>query len=144
MSAGKRDERFIFLIGQAQNRLFTRLDQALMKAGEITTVQSGLLYYLLEHEGCLQNELSRALLLDKSAITGLIDRLEGKGLVARRRTVADRRAMNIYLMEEGKTATRRCLAVTREFNDAIKEGLSREEIDTFSMILQRIIGRFSS
>jgi MarR family transcriptional regulator, organic hydroperoxide resistance regulator len=139
----KKDERFIFLIGQAQNRLFTRLDQALLKTAGITAVQSGALYYLMEHEGCLQNELSRALLLDKSAITGLIDRLENKGLAERRRTTADRRAMNIYLTEEGKSAARKCLAVTKEFNNVIKEGLSQEEIDTFSRILQKIISRFS-
>lgn len=138
----KRDERFIFLIGQAQNRLFTRLDQALMKTAGITAAQSGALYYLMEHDGCLLNELSKALLLDKSAITGLVDRLENKGLVERCKAVSDRRAINLQLTEAGKTAVRKCLGVTMEFNDAIKEGLSVEEIGTFSMILQRIIARF--
>jgi len=139
----KTDERFIFLIGQAQNRLFTRLDQALMKAAGITAAQSGALYYLMEHDGCLLSELSRALLLDKSAITGLVDRLESKGLVERRRIASDRRAINICLTGAGRAAARKCLSVTKEFNNAIKEGLSEEEIRTFSMILQKIISRFS-
>lgn len=138
----KQDERFIFLIGQAQNRLFTCLDQALMKTAGITAAQSGALYFLMEHDGCLLNELSRALLLDKSAITGLVDRLENKGLVERRKTTSDRRAINIYLTDAGRSAARSCLGVTKEFNHSVTEGLSREEIGTFSMILQKIIKRF--
>ena len=33
--------------------------------------------------------------------------------------------------------------VTKEFNNAIKEGLSEQEISMFSTILQKIISRFS-
>lgn len=139
----KKDERFIFLIGQARHRLFTRLDQALMKAAGITAAQSGALYYLMEHDGCLLSELSRALLLDKAAITGLVDRLENKGLVERCRAASDRRAINIRLTDAGKDAARKCLVVTKEFNNAIKEGLSEQEISMFSTILQKIISRFS-
>jgi DNA-binding MarR family transcriptional regulator len=139
----KIDERFIFLIGQARNRLFSRLDQALLNTGGITAVQSGALYYLLDNDGCLLSELSRALMLDKSAITGLVDRLEDKGLVERRTIPSDRRAITIYLTEEGKAAAKKCLSVTKEYNGAIKEGLSRDEIETFSRILQKIIKRFS-
>ncbi len=139
----KKDERFIFLIGQARHRLFTRLDQALMKAAGITAAQSGALYYLMEHDGCLLSELSRALLLDKAAITGLVDRLEHKGLVERCRAASDRRAINIRLTDAGKDAARKCLVVTKEFNNAVKEGLSEQEISMFSTILQKIISRFS-
>jgi DNA-binding MarR family transcriptional regulator len=139
----KIDERFIFLIGQARNRLFSRLDQTLLNTGGITAVQSGALYYLLDKDGCMLSELSRALMLDKSAITGLVDRLEDKGLVERRTIPSDRRAMTIYLTEEGKAAVNKCLSVTKEYNGVIKEGLSRDEVETFSRILQKIIKRFS-
>ncbi|HQH99787.1 MAG TPA: MarR family winged helix-turn-helix transcriptional regulator [Deltaproteobacteria bacterium] len=139
----KRDERFIFLIGQARNRLFTRLDQALIETAGVTAAQSGALYYLMANDGCLLSELSRALLLDKSAITGLIDRLESKGLVKRRATPADRRAINIFLTDAGRSAAMKCLGVTKRYNDAIKEGLSEDEVECFSRILQKIITRFS-
>jgi DNA-binding MarR family transcriptional regulator len=140
----KKDERFIFLIGQARARLFTRLDQALLDKAGITAAQSGALYYLMENDGCLLTELSRALMLDKSAITGLVDRLESKGLVERRTTPADRRALNIFLTEAGKSAAQKCLGVTKQFNSAIKEGLTQDEVDTFSRILQKIISKFSA
>lgn len=139
----EKDRRFIFLIGQARHRLFTRLDRVLMDTASVTAAQSGALYYLMENDGCLLSHLSSALMLDKSAITGLVDRLEKKGLVQRRAAPADRRAIKIYLSEEGVTAAKKCLQVTREFNEAIIQGFSQEEIDGFSRILRTIISRFA-
>lgn len=139
----KKDERFIFLLGQARNRLFTKLDQALVETAGVTAAQSGALYYLMANDGCLLTELSRSLVLDKSAVTGLVDRLESKKLVKRKSVPSDRRAMQIFLTEEGRFAGMKCLGITKQFNDSIKEGLSQEEIDTFSSILQKIIQRFS-
>jgi len=139
----KKERRFIFLIGQARHRLMTRLDQALLETAGITAAQSGALYYLKDNDGCLFTELSRALGLDKSAITGLVDRLAGKGLVERRQTPSDRRSMSIMLTAAGRDAADRCLKVTREFNNAITEGLSEQEIESLSKILQKIITKFS-
>ncbi len=139
----KEERRFIFLIGQARHRLMTRLDQAMIEAAGITAAQSGALYYLEKHDGCLLTELSRALGLDKSAITGLVDRLENKGLVERKPSSSDRRAIGLFLTGKGSDAIRQCLKVTREYNTAIMEGLSEEEIDTFSRILRKVIDRFS-
>jgi len=107
------DERFIFLIGHARHRLFTSLDKALLDRAGVTTAQSGALYYLLDNDGCLLSELSRALMLDKSAITGLVDRLENKKLVLRRNTPSDRRAIKIYLTEKGVDAANKGLNVTK-------------------------------
>ncbi len=139
----KKDERFIFLLGQARNRLFTKLDQALIDSAGVTAAQSGALYYLMANDGCLLTELSRALILDKSAITGLVDRLESKNLVKRKAVPSDRRAIKLFLTETGRLAAMKCLSITKQHNDAIKEGLSQEEIDAFSSILQKIIQRFS-
>ncbi len=139
----KKERRFIFLIGQARQRLMTRLDQALMETAGITAAQSGALYYLRDNNGCMFTELSKALGLDKSAITGLVDRLENKGLVQRRIPPANRRSISIVITDEGKDVARRCLKVTKDFNAAITEGLSEKEIETFSNILQKIIGKFS-
>ncbi len=139
----KSRERFIFLIGQARNRLFVKLDQALISAAGITAVQSGALYYLLENDGCQSVELSRGLMLDKSAITGLIDRLEEKGLVKRQASPTDRRVLNVCLTDTGRDAAEKCLGITKKFNGRIIEGLSEEEAATFAAVLKKIIKTFS-
>ena len=48
------------------------------------------------------NELARLLDLDKSSVTGLVDRAERRGLVARVPSPADKRAILVRLTDEGR------------------------------------------
>jgi DNA-binding MarR family transcriptional regulator len=48
------------------------------------------------------NELARLLELDKSSVTGLVDRAERRGLVARVPSAADRRSVLVRLTSEGQ------------------------------------------
>jgi MarR family transcriptional regulator, lower aerobic nicotinate degradation pathway regulator len=49
------------------------------------------------------NELARLLGLDKSSVTGLVERAERRGLVERAPSPADRRAVLVRLTGEGRT-----------------------------------------
>ena len=53
-------------------------------------------------DGLTQSELSRELLTHRSNITGLVDRLEARGLVARRAEAGDRRAWRVVLTAAGR------------------------------------------
>lgn len=55
-----------------------------------------------EPDGRSQIELSRQLIMHRSNVTGLVDRLEARGLVARRETPGDRRAYRVVLTASGK------------------------------------------
>lgn len=57
-------------------------------------------------DGWSQSELSRQLVMHRSNVTGLVDCLEARGLVARREDASDRRAWRVVLT----TAGRRLLA----------------------------------
>ncbi len=50
-----------------------------------------------------QNDLSRRLLVDKSNITGLLDRLEKQGLIKRTPVASDRRSYHVELTKRGRT-----------------------------------------
>jgi DNA-binding MarR family transcriptional regulator len=52
-------------------------------------------------EGCTQTDLSRSLIMHRSNVTGLIDRLESRGLVQRRDNRNDRRAYHVVLTPAG-------------------------------------------
>ena len=52
-------------------------------------------------EGCSQIELSRQLIMHRSNVTGLVDRLEARGLVRRRENPTDRRAFNVAITPAG-------------------------------------------
>ena len=49
----KKDDRLIFLLGQARHRLMTSLDKSLLETAGVTTAQSGALFYVLKNNGCL-------------------------------------------------------------------------------------------
>jgi DNA-binding MarR family transcriptional regulator len=58
-------------------------------------------------EGCAQVELSRELIVHRSNITGLVDRLVARGLVERHEHPSDRRAFCVVLAPEGKKLMRK-------------------------------------
>ena len=63
----------------------------------------------LTPDGLSQTELSRQLIMHRSNLTGLVDRLEQRGLVARREVAADRRAYSVVLTPAGTQLLREIL-----------------------------------
>src|ERR1039457_4109236 len=55
----------------------------------------------LNPAGLSQTDLSRQLIMHRSNVTGMVDRLEKRGLVARREVAADRRAYSVVLTDAG-------------------------------------------
>ena len=55
----------------------------------------------LNRAGLSQSDLGRQLIMHRSNVTGLVDRLERRGLVARREVRADRRAYRVVLTRAG-------------------------------------------
>lgn len=53
-------------------------------------------------DGCTQIELSRLLIMHRSNITGLVDRLEKRGLLERKDNPNDRRAYKVILTAPGR------------------------------------------
>jgi DNA-binding MarR family transcriptional regulator len=69
---------------------------------ELSPSQFNVLNLLVElPEGLSQIDLSRALLMHRSNVTGLVDRLEKRGLLARQETPGDRRSYRVQLTDQG-------------------------------------------
>ena len=62
-----------------------------------------------EPDGLSQIEISRLLIMHRSNATGLIDRLEQRGLLQRRATPGDRRAYRVVLTPAARQLLRRIL-----------------------------------
>lgn len=67
----------------------------------LTPSQGNLLYFLRPDEPATMAALARFLGCHDSNVTGLVDRLEGRGLVVRQNDPADRRVKLIALTEAG-------------------------------------------
>jgi DNA-binding MarR family transcriptional regulator len=62
-------------------------------------------------------ELARVLLLEKSSVTGLVDRAERRGLVTRTRSAHDARAVHVRLTAHGHD-------VAHQFADQVAQRIS--------------------
>ena len=69
---------------------------------ELSIAATRLLGVLRDREPTM-NELARLLDLDKSSVTGLVDRAERRGLVARVPSAADRRSVRVALTADGRS-----------------------------------------
>ncbi|HEX8066765.1 MAG TPA: MarR family transcriptional regulator [Thermoleophilaceae bacterium] len=74
--------------------------QAIAQEFELAPQQMGALKHLAEPMP--MSDLAGALLCDSSNVTGIVDRLEGRGLVERRADPSDRRVKLLVLTEEGQ------------------------------------------
>ena len=62
-----------------------------------------------QRAGCTQIELSRSLIMHRSNVTGLVDRLEARRLVRRHDSAHDRRAYRVVLTTAGKRLVQQIL-----------------------------------
>src|SRR6516162_3299625 len=69
---------------------------------DLSVIQTRLLGILRDRTPTM-NELARFLRLDKSSVTGLVDRAERRGLVTRLPSATDRRAVQVSLTADGRT-----------------------------------------
>ena len=85
-----------------------------------------------------QNELSRRLLVDKSNITGVIDRLEEMRLIMRKKVSGDRRSYHIVLTDEGRRRIEELDGPYSEVVAGVMAGFSTEERSELSRLTRKM------
>ena len=75
----------------------------LNKKYQVSASQLNCLLALYENGPLPPSQIARYIMVKSSTVTGIIDRLEQKGLVNRTRTSPDRRVITVELTESGKT-----------------------------------------
>jgi len=91
-------------------------------------------------EAMPMSELAAFLHCDASNVTGLVDRLEAKGLLERRTPPHDRRVKHVVLTEEGERLRAKVLRKLHAPPDAMKS-LSAGDQLALRDILRRALGR---
>jgi DNA-binding MarR family transcriptional regulator len=98
---------------------------------DLSIIQTRLLGILRDREPTM-NELGAHLNLDKSSITGLVDRAERRGLVRRTTSSRDRRAVQVSITDAGRLIAgqvstkfdRRMAVITARLTDAERARLT--------------------
>ncbi len=83
---------------------FERLDARLLRDHGFTTSQADVIFTLGNTAGMTCKELGERTLITKGTLTGVLDRLEGKGLLERRPSPDDGRSYIVALTRAGEEA----------------------------------------
>lgn len=109
-----------------------------LEAGDI-----GVLAVLSANPGVTQNDLAASLVLKKSAVTRVVQRLEKKGYIHRERSALDRRANQLTLTADGMALAARVMDATQAQQSAWFEGTDQEERAVFFGVLNRLVDRLA-
>ncbi|HET7579822.1 MAG TPA: MarR family transcriptional regulator [Bacillales bacterium] len=94
---------------------------------------------LLFHKGEQPiQQIGKRILLTSGSITYVIDKLEEKGLIERKRCLEDRRVVNAAITEKGKSLMREIFPKHQTAVKKIFSGLTSEEKQDFILLLKKL------
>jgi DNA-binding MarR family transcriptional regulator len=118
---------------------FWRMDSRHVRSLRLTPSQFDVIATLGDSEGLTCAELSAATLVTKGTLTGVLDRLEGKGLIKRIPVAADRRSTRIHLTDKGDRLFRKTFAAHIAFlRPFFERALNTVEAEQLRRLLIRL------
>lgn len=126
-----------YQVRQAQIAIFRDFTASLADHG-MTPTLFGSLVLIEANPGLKQTDLARALQLDRSTVVTVIDTLESRGLVARRRAVDDRRSNAVTLTARGAGTLAELKPRVAAHEARLVQELSPAECATLAATLGRI------
>jgi DNA-binding MarR family transcriptional regulator len=112
------------LLLETHARVVERVEAALAERGLPPLAWYDVLWALREAPGgrLRQTEIAHAVVMSRSGLSRLIDRIEEAGLLRRQAAPSDRRAVEVVLTPQGRAMLRRMWAV---YGDGIARGFAR-------------------
>ncbi len=118
---------------------FWRTDSRHVRSLRLTPSQFDVIATLGDTEGLTCAELSAATLVTKGTLTGVLDRLEAKGLIKRTPVAADRRSTRIHLTEKGDRLFQKTFAAHISFiRPYFERALNTAEAEQLRALLIRL------
>jgi DNA-binding MarR family transcriptional regulator len=130
------DSQLCFLL-HATSRAVTQTYVRLLEPLGLTYPQYLSMLVLWEQDGISVGQIGERLLLDSGTLTPLLKRLEGMGLVERRRSQTDERVVEIHLTASGRRLRARAEGVPTAMFCA--SGLSHSSADRLGTELRRLL-----
>ena len=131
------ETNFGFLVHDVARQLTAVLDKRLSNYG-LTRSHWRAVIYIWRTPGISQTELSEILDLSRMGVTGLIDRMESKGLVSRRDDAKDRRVKRIYLTESTTALVPLITKLGRECIDEFLAGIDETDREVLVNLLLKV------
>jgi MarR family transcriptional regulator, lower aerobic nicotinate degradation pathway regulator len=110
---------------------------------DLSMIQTRLLGVLRDRVPTMQ-ELARLLELDKSSVTGLVDRAERRGLVKRTPSSHDRRAVGVNLTSSGRRVVTDVVEAFQTDIASATQSLSTAQKKRLSTLATRIVSEYAA
>ncbi len=126
----------------AHARITAELERDLVNERDLPLSWYDVLYTLSREPGAMRmSDLSRAVLLSKSGLTRLVDKLCAAGYVSRCADPADRRGVQVSLTREGEAVFRRAAPVHLR---GIERYFASQLSDDEAHVVKRSLGRMAA
>ena len=126
-----------YLLTVAQHDVFQLFSEGLAPF-HITPGQYGVLRCLWEDGPCTPKEIAQVLRLENSTVSGVLDRMEKKGLIERVIDKKDRRSIQVKATQAGIAMRDDVLQVIHTLNEQVLDSLDPELRKTFLQCLRQV------
>ena len=134
---GPLDSYLPYLLNRAGSRIATSFSERVRPLGA-TLQMWRVLAALREKDGRRMGDLSETTSIEVSTLTRLVDTMEKKGLVDRRRDGEDARAVLLHVTPAGRRLTQRILPIAEHYETAALAGFKAAEADKLRAALRRL------
>ena len=112
--------------------------EAAMDRLDLTQKQTGVLWLIDANSGVSQIALANELGMDRASMMAIIDRLEERGLVVRKRSAEDGRRQELYVTAKGRKTLAQAKAAIHEHEKWISNRFNAKDLNALVAGLKRI------
>jgi DNA-binding MarR family transcriptional regulator len=129
-----------YLIKRSQRLMQDRIEGLFAHQG-FTLQQWVVMMHIRDGLALTVADLCRELHHDSGAMTRLIDQLEGRGVIERRRNPQDRRVIELSLTDSGNESIASLIGIVTDGLNVTLEEFTRDEVKMLKSLLRKLIGR---
>lgn len=108
------------------------------RAYGVEPVEGHVLSYTTLYGPCPVSELSRVFGYKPSTLTGMLDRLEARGMLTRELNPDDRRSFLVRVTEEGARVARALRAKLEAFEEEVQSRIAKRDVQGFEAVMKAI------
>lgn len=125
------------------NRFYTvlvgLLDRSYLNS-DYSMAEARILFELKNKDGCRANDLAANLHMDKSYLSRMLKKFEGRGLLSKKLSGKDGRSYELRLTEEGRRITEQLIEASNEQIRQLLKALDEEECTRVCQAMDTITG----
>jgi DNA-binding MarR family transcriptional regulator len=134
----KREEAIDYQIKSSWHAIARMYNQKAALDENLTASTGFVLININSAEGTPATKIAPLMGLESRSLTRILKGMEKKGLIYKKPDPLDKRSVRIFLTEEGMKLKGMSVKTIKEFNDAVRQALTAEELKIFFRIFKKI------